>query len=205
MPSQPQPQQPQPGPGRRGALLAGLGLLAGGALLPRAAAAAEAGGGEQPGRGALETYIDQEAKGKLRDARSLEAFRARYGVRRGLDGRVQLRSRKGEWFSVRLDMEVAGALLLRAPNGDVFAIETQGLPQVDLSDDYVVLMLFADGGWQDAMQAVEYEDADSPGKVVALNMGDAEFREFIGLLKGFEAEEAGGGGKGNGKGGKGKK
>lgn len=78
---------------------------------------------------------------------------ARFGIRRLLDGRVQLRSRKGEWYTVRLDMEVAGALLLRDPRGNIFAIETDGLPQVDLSDDYVLLMLFSDGSWQDQMQA----------------------------------------------------
>jgi len=65
---------------------------------------------------------------------------------------VQLRSRAGEWFTVRLDMEVAGALLLRDPKGSIYAIETEGLPQVDLSDDYVLLMLFTDGSWQDQMQ-----------------------------------------------------
>jgi hypothetical protein len=50
-------------------------------------------------------------------------------MRRGLDGRVQLRHADGRWFSVRLDMEVPGALLLRAPDGAVFAVETDGLPQ----------------------------------------------------------------------------
>lgn len=58
------------------------------------------------------------------------ARRSRYGIRRLLDGRVQLRSRKGEWFTVRLDMEVPGALLLRDSKGNVYAIETEGLPQV---------------------------------------------------------------------------
>jgi hypothetical protein len=83
---------------------------------------------------------------------SRPARRSRYGIRRLLDGRVQLRSRNGEWFTVRLDMEVAGALLLRDPKGNIYAIETEGLPQVDLSDDYVLLMLFTDGSWQDQMQ-----------------------------------------------------
>lgn len=43
---------------------------------------------------------------------------------------MQLRSRKGEWFAVRLDMEVPGALLLRDGKGNIYAIETEGLPQV---------------------------------------------------------------------------
>jgi hypothetical protein len=56
--------------------------------------------------------------------------RQKYGIRRGVDGRVQLRSRSGQWYSIRLDMEVPGALLLRDPKGNVYAIETQDLPQV---------------------------------------------------------------------------
>jgi hypothetical protein len=108
-----------------------------------------------------------------------------------LDGRVQLRARGGEWYTVRLDMEVPGALLLRDPKGGVYAIETEGLPQVDLSDDYVLLMLFADGSWQDQMQGIEYEDADNPGSVVQLTMGEREFREFVGILAGLEEDDGG--------------
>jgi hypothetical protein len=44
---------------------------------------------------------------------------------------VQLRRKSGEWMSVRLDMEVPGAILLRdTKSGAVFALETDGLPQV---------------------------------------------------------------------------
>jgi hypothetical protein len=40
-------------------------------------------------------------------------------------------SRGGKWFSVRLDLEVAGAMLLRdTDSGSVYAIETTDLPQV---------------------------------------------------------------------------
>ncbi|KAI8463942.1 MAG: hypothetical protein J3K34DRAFT_130462 [Monoraphidium minutum] len=170
---------------RRGALL-GLGALAAAlAGAPRGARAAD--GAAQAG--ALEEYMGLESKGKLKDRKQLDDFRARFAIRRGLDGRVQLRSRKGEWHSVRLDMEVPGALLLRDTKGGVYAIETEGLPQVDLSDDYVLLMLFADGSWQDNMQPIEYEDADT-GKVQQLTMSDAEFREFIGILK-DEEDDAG--------------
>lgn len=57
--------------------------------------------------------------------------RGKYGIRRSLDGRVQLRRRSGVWVSVRLDMEVPGAILLRDnKTGAVYALETDSLPQV---------------------------------------------------------------------------
>jgi hypothetical protein len=57
--------------------------------------------------------------------------RNKYGIKRGLDGRVQLRRRSGSWVSVRLDMEVPGAILLRDTKTEqVFALETDSLPQV---------------------------------------------------------------------------
>jgi hypothetical protein len=45
---------------------------------------------------------------------------------------VQLRRKSnGGWVSVRLDMEVPGAILLRdTKSGAVYALETDGLPQV---------------------------------------------------------------------------
>ncbi|KIY99896.1 hypothetical protein MNEG_8063 [Monoraphidium neglectum] len=181
--TEPRPDATTSASGRRAALL-GLGAAAA-ALL--AAPGASRAAGDAPQAGALEEYVAQEAKGKLKDRRQLDEFRARYNIRRGLDGRVQLRSRKGEWFAVRLDMEVPGALLLRDGKGNIYAIETEGLPQVDLSDDYVLLMLFSDGSWEDNMQPIEYEDSDT-GKVVQLNMAETEFREFIGILKEDEEE-----------------
>jgi len=135
---------------------------------------------------ALEEYMELEDKGKLSDTRTLENYRQKYGIRRGIDGRVQLRSRSGQWYSIRLDMEVPGALLLRDPKGNVYAIETQDLPQVDLSDDYVVLMMFADGVWEDQMSPVEFVDESAGGDTTQLNMTEKEFRDFIGLLKDFE-------------------
>jgi hypothetical protein len=59
------------------------------------------------------------------------ACRNKYGIKRGLDGRVQLRRRSGTWVSVRLDMEVPGAILLRDTKTEqVYALETDSLPQV---------------------------------------------------------------------------
>ncbi len=61
----------------------------------------------------------------------LSSNRAKYGIRRSIDGRVSLQSASGDWFSVRLDMEVPGAILLRREkDGAVFALETENLAQV---------------------------------------------------------------------------
>lgn len=58
--------------------------------------------------------------------------RGKYNIKRGIDGRVQLRRKSnGNWMSVRLDMEVPGAILLRDMKTEaIFALETDGLPQV---------------------------------------------------------------------------
>ena len=120
----------------------------------------------------------------------------KYGLRRAPDGRVSLRTRRGEWLALRLDMEVPGALLLRDAKGGVYAIETDGLSQVDLSDDYVLLMMFADGAWEDSMTPVEYDDADADGAAGGagggatsqLTLTEREFREFVGVLKEFEEQ-----------------
>jgi hypothetical protein len=38
-------------------------------------------------------------------------------------------------------------------------------------------------------QAIEYEDADEPGRVVQLSMSESEFREFVGILAGVDEED----------------
>jgi hypothetical protein len=38
-------------------------------------------------------------------------------------------------------------------------------------------------------KAIEYEDADAPGKVVQLNMSEQEFREFVGILAGIDEDD----------------
>uniref|UniRef100_A0A383VC80 Uncharacterized protein n=1 Tax=Tetradesmus obliquus TaxID=3088 RepID=A0A383VC80_TETOB len=136
---------------------------------------------------ALEEYMKLEDDNKLRDQRSLDNIRNKYGIRRGLDGRVQLRRRSGTWVSVRLDMEVPGAILLRDTKTEqVYALETDSLPQVDLSDDYVLFMMFSDGQWEDDMTPIEFEE-DS-GKAEQLKMSEKEFQSFIGILKEPEEE-----------------
>lgn len=52
---------------------------------------------------------------------------------------------------------------------------------MDLSDDYVVLMMFADGQWEEDMTAIEFEE--DGGKAAALTMSEKEFHEFVGILK----------------------
>jgi hypothetical protein len=46
---------------------------------------------------------------------------------------------------------------------------------VDLSDDLVVLMMFADGEWEKQMSAVQYND--EKGSVKQLQLEEKEFRE----------------------------
>lgn len=52
-------------------------------------------------------------------------------MKRTVDGRAQLKRKNGTWMSVRLDMEVPGAILLRdTKTNGVYALETDQLPQV---------------------------------------------------------------------------
>ena len=53
--------------------------------------------------------------------------------------------------------------------------------QVDLSDDYVLFMMFADGQWEKDMTPIEFEE--DGGATKALTMTEKEFHEFVGLLK----------------------
>ncbi|KAG1660999.1 hypothetical protein FOA52_007164 [Chlamydomonas sp. UWO 241] len=131
---------------------------------------------------AVEEYAELETKGKAKSVSALEELRKRYKIRRSLDGRVQLLSSKGKWFSVRLDMEVPGAMLLREPDlGFVYAVQTEALQQIDLSDDYVLLLMFADSAWEEQMSPVSYSDEN--GKSKQLKLDEREFREVVGLLK----------------------
>lgn len=48
-----------------------------------------------------------------------------------LDGRVYVKSSKGKSYAVRLDMEMAGIMLLRdADSGEVYGLQTEGFQQV---------------------------------------------------------------------------
>lgn len=56
-----------------------------------------------------------------------------------------------------------------------------GYVQVDLSDDYVLFMMFADGQWENDMTGIEFEEDGGQSK--QLTMSEKEFHEFVGLLK----------------------
>jgi hypothetical protein len=182
-------------PTRRAILLATLSAaFATSTALPRPALAASKPTGERPAAAAVREYSDLEARGKAADAKALDALRLKYGVRRAPDGRISVRApSSGAWHAVRLDMEVPGTLLLREQgSGTVFALETASLAQVDLSDDTVVLMLFADGQWEQEMATIDVRDPEAEKRMgkgkggKPLTMSEREFREVVGLLKGSE-------------------
>jgi hypothetical protein len=59
--------------------------------------------------------------------------RLKYGMRRGIDGRVQLRRRDGVWMQCKLDMEIKGTMLLRdTANSHIHILMTDRLEQVCL-------------------------------------------------------------------------
>ena len=132
-------------------------------------------------QGAMEEYSSLDSQGKLKGSKALEDFRSKYKIRRTVDGRVQLRGSKGDWYTCRLDMEVAGTMLLRSGSGQVYALQTGSLQQIDLSDDLVVLMMFADGEWEKEIVPIELND--EAGKTKQLELNEKEFREVVGLLR----------------------
>lgn len=78
----------------------------------------------------IEEYSVNEAKFAT-DSKALASFRERFGFTRLPDGRVVLKSSKGLSYSVRLDMEEPGTMLLReTKGGDIFALSVDGLVQV---------------------------------------------------------------------------
>lgn len=55
----------------------------------------------------------------------------KYGIRRGVDGRAQLRRSNGTWMQLKLDMEVSGTMLLRdTTDGAIHVLQTEKLEQV---------------------------------------------------------------------------
>lgn len=175
------------------------------------------------------------------------ARRLKYGIRRDVNGRAQLRRSDGTWMQCKLDMEVAGTMLLRDTNdGSVHVLQTDKLEQVrlagwlaaagflqeqmvqlqkeelaplskcagtsaavlwtafaqdclmlhtgplaasscfaaavqiDLSDDYLLLTLFADGEWQGQTQPIQLGDGD---KLEPLQVEEQQFKDFVGMIK----------------------
>uniref|UniRef100_A0A383VBG5 Uncharacterized protein n=1 Tax=Tetradesmus obliquus TaxID=3088 RepID=A0A383VBG5_TETOB len=128
---------------------------------------------------ALQELFEMEARGV--DASALETFRLKYGMRRDVNGRAQLRRSDGTWMQCKLDMEVAGTMLLRDTNdGSVHVLQTDKLEQIDLSDDYLLLTLFADGEWQGQTQPIQLGDGD---KLEPLQVEEQQFKDFVGMIK----------------------
>uniref|UniRef100_A0A7R9V095 Uncharacterized protein n=1 Tax=Chlamydomonas euryale TaxID=1486919 RepID=A0A7R9V095_9CHLO len=159
--------------------------LVGGPLAVDAVSPAPAAAEAEASRRAVDEYLEMESRGQTGSVKELQAIRSKYRFRRTADGRVELRSSRGDWWSVRLDMEVPGAMLLRDPSGKVFAVQTDTVQQIDLSEDLICLMMFADGNWEAQMAPIEYADG---GKIKQLKLDEKEFREVIGILN--EAGEA---------------
>jgi hypothetical protein len=62
---------------------------------------------------------------------TLRLHRLKYGIRRDVSGRAQLRRSNGTWMQCKLDMEVAGTMLLRdTSDGSVHVLQTDKLEQV---------------------------------------------------------------------------
>lgn len=164
-------------PSRRDALLAAATLFAASWAQPSSAVLAAA---EDTVENAVDEYEALEAAGKFKSTKNLEDYRLKHRFRRGLDGRVWLKSSRGDFYAVRLDMQVPGGLLFRSPNGEVFALQTEALQQIDLSSDQVVILLFSEGDWEKQMSPIELEDEN--GKAKTLKMSEADFRSVIGLI-----------------------
>lgn len=61
------------------------------------------------------------------------------------------------------------------------------LLQVDLSDDYLLFMLFADKGWE--QQIIPIQIADENGNASTLEMGEQQFKDYVGLIKSLQEAE----------------
>ncbi|MEW5312736.1 MAG: hypothetical protein WDW38_004347 [Sanguina aurantia] len=130
----------------------------------------------------IEEYSVNEGKFAT-DSKALAAFRERFGFTRLPDGRVVLKSSKGLSYSVRLDMEEPGTMLLReTKGGDIFALSVDGLVQVDLSEDYTILAIFSDGEWEKEMTGITFSDG-AKGATKQLKMDAGQFRMITGFSK----------------------
>ncbi|KAG2485871.1 hypothetical protein HYH03_015454 [Edaphochlamys debaryana] len=146
--------------------------------------------GANVGEEGVEEYSRLEASGKLNTIKDLEKIRTKFNFKRGTDGRVYARSSKGTWFAVRLDMEVPGAMLFRdTSNGEIFALQTQALQQIDLSSDQVVILLLGDGDWEREISPITFDDGN--GNTKSLVLTENEFRNVVGLISMAEAAEEG--------------
>ena len=76
-----------------------------------------------------------------------------------------------------------GTVLLRnASSGAVYFLSFSALQQIDLTDDYVVLALFGDGGWEERMARATAAADDEGGGIVEVTLDQEAFRDLISLL-----------------------
>ncbi len=61
---------------------------------------------------------------------------------------------------------------------------------MDLSDDYIIIMMFADGAWEQDMAPIEFEEESGAGGISQLQLPERDFREFVGLLKELNEDSA---------------
>jgi hypothetical protein len=136
---------------------------------------------------ALQAYMQLEQSGEFNSV-TAGNLRLKYGIRRGDDGRVQLRKEDGTWMQLKLDMEVRGTMLLRNTADDtIWVLQTEMLEQIDLSDDYMLFSLFADKGWE--QQIVPIQLTDESGSPSILEMNAQQFKDYVGLLKVLQEAE----------------
>jgi hypothetical protein len=62
-----------------------------------------------------------------------------------------------------------------------FTLTHPSARQIDLSDDYLLLMLFADASWEDDMMPIQLTSSD--GTVETLELQAQQFKDFVGLLR----------------------
>lgn len=59
--------------------------------------------------------------------------------------------------------------------------------QLDLSDDYLILLMFADAGWSETIQPIQIGDGD--GNVETLSVTEQQFKDTVGMLRTLEEME----------------
>eukprot|EP00879_Flechtneria_rotunda_P007384 GHRR01007746.1.p1 GENE.GHRR01007746.1~~GHRR01007746.1.p1 ORF type:complete len:214 (+),score=66.25 GHRR01007746.1:390-1031(+) len=138
-------------------------------------------GEDQVASQALQEYFELERTGSM-TALTVENLRLKYGIRRGVDGRVQLKKSDGKWMQIKLDMELQGTMLLRDTTTDeIYVLQTDTLQQIDLSDDYLLMMLFSDGSWQEDIQPIRLGDAEEGYE--DLKLPEQQFKDLVGMIK----------------------
>jgi hypothetical protein len=60
--------------------------------------------------------------------------------------------------------------------------------QIDLSDDYLLLTLFADGEWEGQTQPIQLGDGD---KLEPLQVDEQQFKDFVGMIKTLQVRGVG--------------